>query len=53
MEVKLAIEEQLRQRREEKESQERIKREEEQRHLGERRKAATMGIKRFQERVNI
>ncbi|XP_026199374.1 coiled-coil domain-containing protein 112-like [Anabas testudineus] len=50
LEVKLAIEEQLRVRREEEEEQERKKREEEQREMDERRREAAKGIKCFNER---
>uniref|UniRef100_A0A3Q3ERM8 Coiled-coil domain containing 112 n=1 Tax=Labrus bergylta TaxID=56723 RepID=A0A3Q3ERM8_9LABR len=52
LEVKLTIEEQLRLRREDEQEQERRRREEEQREMDERRKAATKGIKRFNERVD-
>lgn len=49
--MKLTIEEQLRLRREEEEEQGRRRREEEQREMDERRREATKGIKRFNERV--
>ncbi|XP_035496959.2 coiled-coil domain-containing protein 112-like [Scophthalmus maximus] len=50
LEVKLTIEEQLRLRREEEEEHGRRRREEEQREMDERRREATKGIKRFNER---
>lgn len=51
MEVKLSIEEQLRLKKEEEEEQWRRKREKEQREMDERRREATIGIQRFNERV--
>lgn len=51
LEVKLAVEEQLRLKREEEEEQGRRRREEEQREMDERRREAVKGIKRFTERV--
>ncbi|XP_029999471.1 coiled-coil domain-containing protein 112 [Sphaeramia orbicularis] len=50
LEVKLIIEEQLRLKREEEEEEQRRRREEELREMEERRKEATKGIKRFNER---
>uniref|UniRef100_A0A8C6SVH4 Uncharacterized protein n=1 Tax=Neogobius melanostomus TaxID=47308 RepID=A0A8C6SVH4_9GOBI len=52
LEVKLIIEEQLRLKREEEEEEQRRKREDEMRELEERRKEATKGIKKFNERVD-
>ncbi len=49
--MKLTIEEQLRQRREQEQEEVRRRKEEEQREMEERRKEAAKGIKRFNERV--